>query len=195
MYEYIKGTIEYKGENYLVIDNNGIGYRLNVSSNCLSNLNSSQLIKVYTHLAVKEDDMSLFGFYSLEEKDMFMKLITINGVGPKLALAILSGLNVNEITSAIMAGDVKCISTVKGVGKKTAERLILELKGKIGVVETLPIENINGNNTSNNVNDAVLALIDLGYTRQEAYNAIHNQKDLSCDTSKLISNALRSLYK
>lgn len=192
MYAYITGTIESVEDGILVIDNNGIGYKLNVSNNCLCKLGiKGQTIKIYTYLNVREDEMSLYGFFSMEEKSMFIKLISISGVGPKLALSVLSGIELSNLAKVIMTGDIKTLSTIKGIGKKTAERIVLELRGSVEGVTEAVISNI----TSDSVNDAIMALVNLGITRQEAYTAVMKASESTDDTSKIIATALRSLYR
>lgn len=192
MYAYITGTIESIGDGYLVVDNNGIGYTLFVSNNCLCKLGiKGQTIKIHTFLNVREDEMSLFGFFSQEEKAMFLKLINISGVGPKLALAVLSGIELNNLSRVIMSGDIKTLSTIKGLGKKTAERIVLELRGSIEGV----MDSISSVMPNDNINDAVDALINLGISRQEAYSKVMKAAENTNDTSELVATALRSLYK
>lgn len=192
MYAYITGTIEYLGDGLIIVDNNGIGYSLNISNNCLSRIGViGENVKIYTYLNVREDEISLYGFYSKEEKAMFLKLINISGIGPKLAISVLSGLDINNLASVIMSGDTKTLSTVKGLGKKTAERIILELRGSIeGLIEDTP-----SYIQSDNINDAILALVNLGFGRQEAYKAVAKESENTTETSELIAKALRSLYK
>jgi len=192
MYAYIKGTIEEISEGVIVIENNGIGYTVNVSNNCLVKSGRiGQAVKLHTYLNVREDEMSLYGFYSEEEKSMFLRLINVSGIGPKLALSVLSGIDISNLAKVIMAGDIKTLSSIKGVGKKTAERIVLELRGTIedtSVSVPVIIE-------QNNINDAVMALVNLGIGRQEAYNAVMKASESTDDTSKLVAAALRSLYR
>lgn len=194
MYAYITGTVEYVGDSKLVIDNSGIGYDLYVSNNCLTRLGiKGETVKVYTYLNVREDEMSLFGFYSLEEKEFFLKLITVSGIGPKLALSVLSGLSLENLKSIILSGDVKTLSTVKGVGKKTAERIILELRGSME--DSGSPAAVASGVSEDSLNDAVLALINLGISRQEAYSAVIKASAETSDTGELVAKALRSMYR
>ncbi len=182
MYDYIKGKIAETNENTIVIENCGIGYELNASAYAISELSQKEgEVKVYCKLCVREDDMSLFGFYSLAERSMFVKLIDISGVGPKLALTVLSGMSVETLALSVVKGDVKSLSKIKGVGKKTAERIVLELKDR---VTTLANEDDAGVTVApttaiSSINDeAVTAIMTLGYTKAEATDAVLRvQKD------------------
>ena len=134
MFSYIVGTIEYKGDNLLILDNNNIGYELTISNNTLMSLpNLGESIKIHTYVHFKEDGISIYGFENLDEKEMFLKLINISGVGPKAAISILSGLTPSALSIAIIKQDDKSIASIKGIGKKTAERIVLELKDKVNV--------------------------------------------------------------
>ena len=131
MFDYIKGEKIKASNGLLVLENAGVGYSLNVSDECIRHFDGSDVVKAYTYLAVKEDGITLFGFYSEEERAMFEKLISVSGIGPKIAIAILSGITVDKLAGNIVAQDSKALNKIKGVGKKTAERIVLELKDKI----------------------------------------------------------------
>ena len=131
MYNYIKGRLAAKDPTFAVIDVNGVGYELKISLNTYSKLAVGEECKLYTYLHVKEDILALFGFSEREEKALYLHLISVSGIGPSTALAILSSLSVDEVKSAIVGGDVKTIQSVKGIGAKTAQRTILELKDKL----------------------------------------------------------------
>lgn len=197
MYAFISGIIDYIDPNGLVVvDNNGIGYNVNVSLNTLSDLpQKGEKTKLYTYTHVKEDAFSLFGFLSLAEKNMFIKLIDINGVGPKMALSILSGITTTALALAVANGDVKSLSSIKGVGKKTAERIILELKEKVDIAandfastnSTLKIS------SSKEINDAIEALVALGINKNDAIRAVQKASETAKDTNAIITLALRSM--
>lgn len=137
MYAYLKGIIDQKTENSVILDNNGIGYEIFASTPTLSALGSvGQTVKVFTYLHVREDAMVLYGFSSLKEKQLFLDLLTVSGIGAKIAMTILSGISASDLLGAIATGDTKLLSTVKGIGKKTAERIVLELKGTL---ENMPL--------------------------------------------------------
>ena len=132
MYAYLKGVVADKGQNELVLDVNGVGYLLSVSMNTLQETPpQGETMKVYTYLSVREDAMELFGFATREERSMYLKLLSVSGIGPKLALAILSAMPLRDLTLAIVTGDATALSRAPGVGKKTAQRLALELKEKV----------------------------------------------------------------
>ncbi|MEG1645831.1 MAG: Holliday junction branch migration protein RuvA [Clostridia bacterium] len=191
MYAFIEGKIEYVKDNLIVINNNGIGYNVRVTVNALEKLNKEKA-RVYTYLNVTQDGMALYGFYSLDEKAMFEKLITVTGVGPKMAIQILSGMDLNNLLLAIANKDVKMLSQTKGVGKKTAERIILELKGSISFDESGEDITINGA-VDNNLSDAIDVLVGLGINKAEAYKAVKIASQTTKETNALITLALRSL--
>lgn len=196
MYAFISGIIDYIDPNGLVVvDNNGIGYNINVSLNTLSELPSKgDKIKLYTYTHIKEDAFSLFGFMSLNEKSMFVKLIDINGVGPKMALGILSGISAPALVTAVANNDVKSLSSIKGVGKKTAERIILELKEKVGNIDSDLLVNTQINiSSSKEINDAIEALVALGISKNDAIKAVQKASETAKDTNAIITLALRSM--
>lgn len=137
MYSYIKGTIEELYLDHIVIDNNNIGYRINVSSNTLKDLQLGNMAKIYTKLIVREDDMSLCGFSTKEELEMFELLTSVSKIGPKVGLGILSFASPRQLGAYIVSEDIAKMSKAPGVGKKTAERIILELKDKIKTEEAI----------------------------------------------------------
>lgn len=175
MYAYIKGIVSGKTADSVVIEAGGIGYLLYVSSNTLSGLKDLESVKVYTYLHVREDALLLFGFLSIEEKKMFERLLSISGVGPKVALSILSALKPSELALAIVTSDEKAFQKVSGVGKKTAQRIILELKERIKNDELTSI-NIPDTFTedigSGATREAISALCSLGYDYSDAAKAV-----------------------
>lgn len=191
MYDYIKGKITEIYDNSVVVETNGVGYELNVSTLAISELSQKTgEVKVYCKLCVREDDMSLFGFYSKNERKMFLQLIEISGVGPKLAITVLSGMSVESLAAAVAKGDVKLLSKIKGVGKKTAERIILELKDKVEASEVIdgdvilaPVVNAN--------EEAVMALMTLGYTRAEASDAVSRVQKDGMTLEQIIFSAIK----
>ncbi len=196
MYSYIKGKITESGENYIVVENNGIGYELSVSVNAVCELSKqSGDVKVYCYLSVREDGVSLFGFSSEREKSMFLQLIGVSGVGPKLALTALSGMTTEQFAAAIVRSDVKALSKIKGVGKKTAERIVLELRDKVSkdyeaVGETDVVTSAAKSEGANE--DAVLALMTLGYTKQEAEAAVLRVQKDGMPLEQLVYAALKN---
>lgn len=196
MYNFIIGKIVEKNENIVVVENNGIGYELNVSINTLETIgNLGDEVKLYTYLSVREDDMSLFGFSLKEEKNLFLNLISVSGVGPKSAIQILSGEKLSKINIAISNGDTSMLSKIKGIGKKTAERIIVELKDKVMAQGTLfDYQHVNDVLSSNSViSDTVEVLISLGLSKVEAQRVtslVYKEGDKAED---VVTKALQSL--
>ncbi len=194
MINYLVGEIVLKSENLVVLEVNGIGYELNVSMFALDNLpQTGSVSRVFTYMHVREDEISLFGFFSIDEKNVFLKLISVSGIGPKVALAILSGIKPSDLMVAIKTGDVKLLSTVKGLGKKTAERIVLELKDKISVVGF--DSEVAGENIANEsiIDEATEALIALGVNKNEAYR-LARENSLNCETTEdIIRKAFQNL--
>jgi len=137
MISFIKGEIVKKGLDYLIVDNNGIGYFINTSFSTLNMIKEGEKLLIYTYMHVREDILSLYGFLKQEEIDIFKKLISVSGVGPKAGLSILSTYDTNTIKAIILKDDSTKMSKVPGIGKKTASKIILELKDKVGTIESL----------------------------------------------------------
>ena len=160
-------------------------------------LSANKCGEVYTYMAVREDGVSLYGFISLEEKSMFLKLISVSGVGPKMGITVLSGLSLADLVTKIATQDVKGLSKVKGLGKKTAERIILELREKIGCVDddTGEVLLFNSKPVEDKVNqDAVLALMSLGFTKAESVEAVKRaQNSGETQIEKIIASALKGI--
>ena len=194
MYNYIKGKLIESGENYVVVESGNIGYELNVSANTATELSAAEgEVKIYCFLSVREDDMSLFGFASKQEKSMFVKLVSVSGVGPKLALTVLSGMTAGQFAAAVVKGDVTALSKTKGVGKKTAERIVLELKDKVNKDYTSEetVSAVKADVTEVN-EEAVLALMTLGYNRHEASEAVKRVQKDGMSLEQLIFTALKN---
>ena len=178
MYSYIRGELAEINPDHIVIDVGGIGYMVYISGHTFEYLPSiGQQIKVHTYLHIREDAMILYGFLTKEDLDMFIKLIGVSGIGPKGGLAVLSVLSADDLRFAILAGDAKAIAKAPGVGAKTAQRVILELKDKMSLEEAFEkkTENLlkSGRNEGNSVkNDAILALSALGYSQTESLKAV-----------------------
>ena len=196
MYDYICGKLVSYDTNGIVVDNAGIGYYINASTISIdkfANSNNS-IIKVYTYLQVKEDGIGLYGFVDTEERDIFTKLITVSGVGPKIALQIMSGINASDLILAIITGDVKSFAKVKGIGKKTAERIILELREKIAMSDNtqVSIGDIPQNNQNSSIKaEAVEALVQFGFTRPESMKAVGEVFTNDDTLETLIAKALK----
>lgn len=193
MYAYFKGEIIEKNSDSVVIECNGVGYRIMVSTRTLENIGSiGDVGKVYTHFHVREDEMTLYGFISQEEKRMFEKIITVNGIGPKAANSILSIMTVTELAVALVSEDAAAISRAKGVGKKIALRLILELKEKVDNNElTGAYKNITTPQTSSIAQEALAALMALGFSSMEASRAVSSVESYTT-VEELITAALKS---
>lgn len=180
MIGYLKGKILSLGTDTALIETAaGVGFEVLLSGSARGSLSGRTEGEVYTYLQVREDGVSLFGFSSSEEKEMFLKLISVSSVGPKMGIAALSQMSAGDIATAIATNDVKRLSAVKGMGKKTAERIILELREKVSAVaaqsaagEAVPIVQISASDE-----DAVVALMTLGFTRGESAKAIARARE------------------
>jgi holliday junction DNA helicase RuvA len=175
MISHLNGTLEHIDHNHVVLDVNDIGYRVNVPNSVLSRLPKlGDKVKLFTIQVVREDDISLYGFLNKKERALFTALLSVSGIGPKLAMALISGFPLDKLVTAIAQGDVALLSSISGVGKKTAERLVLELREKIGKTYGVrPAEmgsGIKGDATV--IADSIAALISLGYSPKEARDAI-----------------------
>ena len=202
MYYHIEGTLVHKDGGLAVIDCGGVGYKLSISYMTYTRLpETGKSFKLYTHLVVKEDALDLLGFYDLSEKNAFVMLTSVSGIGPKSAMSVLSSLTPEKFAFAVASGDYKELSLAHGVSAKTAQKIILELKDKInkeaaeleksgGIAYVPEIAGAVGNVRS----EAVNALVVLGYSRLEASEALKNI-DLSKPLEEIIRLALRNLVK
>ncbi len=173
MIGYIKGKIKSLTPEYALIETaSGLGFEVLLSGTAFSSLANRQEGELFTYMQVREDGVSLFGFATVEEKEMFLKLISVSGVGPKLGITALSGLSAVDIATAIASNDVKKLSSVKGMGKKTAERIILELREKVSVTASLETAETSVIVASDGDEDAVVALMTLGFSKSESLKAI-----------------------
>lgn len=199
MISYIKGILEDMSPGMVVVDNHGIGYQMMVPMRGESFPKIGQEIKIYTHMHVREDEVSLFGFLSKEEKEAFELLIGVNGIGPKVGLSVLSTLSVYELKMAVISEDVKTISKTPGLGPKGAKKLILELKDKLSF-EELEEDGVGAEifDTSADSSDSVMitieGLVSLGYSKSEAaiaVNKVEDAKDLTPE--ELLKKALKNI--
>ena len=166
----LTGIIDAVSKDSLIVNVNGVGFKLSVPTGVLSEFGAvGREVKLYTHLRVREDDLSLFGFGSLDELRLFETLISVSGLGPKTAMAMLSAMSADQVAMAIASGSVEMLTTIPGIGKKTADRLILELKDKVGGVM---ISSPAGRAAQENA-DVVSALVSLGYSVQETSRAVN----------------------
>lgn len=194
MYSYIKGTIEEISLDHVVIDNNGIGYKINASSNTIMKVQLGHECKIYTKLIVKEDDMSLCGFYDKEELKMFELLTSISKIGPKVGLGILSFASPKQIGAYILSEDIAKLSKAPGVGKKTAERIVLELKDKVDKNNVeFEATLLTSQPTVISQDEAVDALVALGYSLQESKDAVQKCKKDGLNTEDIIKKSLSYL--
>jgi Holliday junction DNA helicase RuvA len=195
MISFIKGQIVAKSENSIIVETSGIGYEIFVSNNTLVDVGEiDQDCLIYTYLQVRDDGMNLFGFSSIEEKNMFNLLISVSGVGAKLAIGILSGMKLTELTSTIACQDCKILQTIKGLGKKTAERVILELKDKVN--PALSVRNIpKTEEPSEAVIEAIQALLSLGLTKNESVKLAKENAKNNQTAEEIVKCALQSMVK
>ncbi len=180
MIGYIKGNVLSALDGVVLLENNGIGYEITCSAEVYQKLLADKKGEVYTYLAVREDGVSLYGFISMEEKNMFLKLISVSGVGPKMGITVLSNMKLKDLALKIATSDVKGLSSVKGLGKKTAERIILELREKISEEETIGAnssDTLSAEVITKDNEDAIIALMSLGFTKQECVKAVKEAKD------------------
>lgn len=193
MYAFISGKIAEITPAYAIIDNHGVGYFINITLNTFTAIGEQPEVKLYTHLQVLEDAHNLFGFYTPKERDMFELLISVSGVGCNTARLILSSLTVNELSTAIANEDIKTIQAVKGIGNKTAQRIIVDLKDK--VKKTDYTEEIVETVDNTVKNEALSALVILGFSKNAASKALDKLLKQSPDTSVevLIREALKLL--
>ena len=200
MYAFFKGTVESIYSDYLILDTGSMGVNIIMSASELDRINISDELKIYTYTSVREDAITLYGFLSREKLDFFKLLLTVNGVGPKLAIAT-AGCNTEDVKTAIVAQDTKALSKLPGVGAKMAGRLALELKDKVSLFTSIDSgidtvsSNISDNNTGNTlISEAVSILTALGYSSSEALKAIRSVDISDDDTAEsLVPKALRVL--
>ncbi len=200
MIAYLRGKVLTTTSETAIIDIGGVGYEVYCSSGAFRKITVGQYVELYTYLQVKEDGMTLFGFESTKEKELFLKLTSVSGVGPKLGIAVLSALSGEEFARVIATTDVKRLSSVKGLGKKTAEKIMLELHGKISAAEVMsasgdPLSNaVSASATKLSAADeeAVTALMGLGFTRAESAQAVKKARENGAQTvEEVIMKALQ----
>lgn len=197
MLAYIKGTVTEIGVDEIVVETGGVGFSIATSTLTSGKLSKNQEVKIYTHLHVREDDMRLFGFLSGEERSVFLKLINVSGIGPKNALSILSCLSVDELRMAVLSDDYKAIAKANGVGPKTAQRLVIELRDKFHLEDALhgyEEDTEFGLPSEDVISEAAMALSSLGYSNVEALRAIKRVKDSeSMTVEQLLKAALKHI--
>lgn len=199
MFSYIIGEIKLIKENYIVLENNNIGYKIHMPQNSISKFSKNETHKIYTEYVVREDSVMLYGFVELEDLEMFLSLNQVSGIGPKASLAILSTLTTYETKLAILENDIKTLIKAPGIGKKSASRIILELTDKIDIEQIIhgknnaEIDNIPKGN-SKNYDIALEALTNLGYTNQDASKALSGiEINDELNLSDIIKQALKRM--
>jgi holliday junction DNA helicase ruvA len=197
MFSYIKGILEVKNLNYVVIDVNGIGFKIFMSESAIQRLEETgNTVKIYTHMNVKEDDLSLYGFITNEELRMFELLIGVSGVGAKSAISMLSSITPSKFALAVISNDVKTLTKIPGIGPKSAQRIILELKDKLKTEEAIQTNSIELKTSiveNNKLEEAVQALKVLGYTRQEIESVLAKIEVNTLTVEDIIRKALSFL--
>ncbi|TND09582.1 MAG: holliday junction DNA helicase RuvA [Bacteroidetes bacterium] len=170
MIHHIEGKLVEKTPTYAVIDCGGVGYLVHISLNTFSKISGNAACRLYTHLAIREDAHVLYGFADKDERVLFLELISVSGVGPGTARMILSSMSPAEIRQAILGGDVSALKAIKGIGEKSAQRIIVDLKGKIGKTQDLPANFFPGDNKVRE--EALTALVTLGFARAVSEKAV-----------------------
>ena len=194
MIDQISGKIISINDNYVVLEVGGLGIKVNISANFASKLVNEDLITLVTYLNVREDALDLYGFKNDSERNLFLMLISISGIGPKLAVSILSGLELEELKSNILSGDIKSLTSIPGVGAKTAKRIIIELKDKLSKTTTTEL-GFEDDYSSNISKDVLSALVGLGYSESMATEVIKRINPAKSNKSieSLIKESLKIL--
>lgn len=199
MIGYVKGKLLLEQNGEVILENNGIGFSLIPSAEAYKDIMANGGGAVYTYMAVREDDISLYGFKSIEEKKMFLKLITVSGIGPKMGMTVLSNMSLQDLALKIATSDVKGLSQVKGLGKKKAEMIIVELREKMGeeLKETEKKDNKEQTDVALNdkeVKDALLALTSLGFDKKESVDVLLKAKEQNVQgVQALIAFSLKNI--
>lgn len=193
MFHHLKGKLVEKNPTYVVVECNGVGYFLNISLHTFSLLPIDENVMLYTHLQVKEDSHTLFGFSDKSEREIFRLLLSVSGIGASTARTMLSSLNPTQVRDAIASGDVATIQGIKGIGAKTAQRVILDLKDKILKVYDIDEVSLQSNNTTKE--EALSALEVLGYTRRQSEKVVERilSQNSSLSVEDIIKSALKNL--
>lgn len=195
MYYYIKGELVLRKENFAVIDNGGVGYKMYASAKTLESFREGDKVTLYTYLNVHEDVFDLYGFATEDEQTMFLRLLSVSGVGPKAALAVLSVVTPKELALAVITKDSKILTKASGVGVKMAQRIILELADKLKDSEILPEDATEKTTISTDAqSEAVSALMVLGYSQNEAKSAVSGI-DSTLKTEEIVKRALVKLMR
>ena len=197
MIGFVEGIIEYIDVDKIVVNNNGVGYNVFMPASQIDTLNVDETVRVFTYLNVREDAMQLFGFLTRDDLEVFKLLITVNGIGPKGGLAVLSTITTDDLRVAVISEDAKAISKVPGIGAKTAQKVIIELKDKLNLEDVLEPK-LDANfqvNDNNSMSEAVMALVALGYSQADAYRAVKSIDNIEeLDVENVIKMALKKIY-
>ena len=194
MIGFVEGIIEYIDVDKIVVNNNGVGY---MPASQIDTLIVDETVRVFTYLNVREDAMQLFGFLTRDDLEVFKLLITVNGIGPKGGLAVLSTITTDDLRVAVISEDAKAISKAPGIGAKTAQKVIIELKDKLNLEDVLEPK-LDANfqvNDNNSMSEAVMALVALGYSQADAYRAVKSIDNIEeLDVENVIKMALKKIY-
>jgi len=199
VFAYISGKVNYKSKDYIVVDVSGIGYKVHTSMNSLGKLSNDDEVKMFTYVHIREDIMDIYGFLTKEELGIFELLISVSGVGPKAALSVLSVTDPSKFSLAVINSDIKVLTSAQGIGKKIAQRIILELKDKISKEQLEYIKTIKENDLDialsqkTAANEAISALMVLGYSPAEANKSVANIYNENLNVENLIKAALKQL--
>ncbi len=199
MFAYVKGVLESINENYIVIDVNGIGYKIFMPNSGINKLPEiGEIVKVHTYYYVREDNISLYGFNTQEELKMFELLISVSGIGTKSALAILSEISPSSFALSVISGDVTALVKIPGIGNKTAQRMILELKDKLKTEQAITKNSIKNadigySNNQDSISEASSALQVLGYTKKEVDKVLSSNDFNGLSIEEIIKEALKKL--
>ncbi|MBE7085080.1 MAG: Holliday junction branch migration protein RuvA [Clostridiales bacterium] len=203
MIAYLRGRVLAIASETAILDVNGIGYEIYCSGGAFRKLTVGETAELYTYMQVKEDGVTLFGFATTAEKELFLKITSVSGVGPKLGISVLTSMSGDELATAIATADVKRLSSAKGMGKKTAEKIVLELHGKISATEVMNASEdvftakLKGTATPVNKEDeeAIEALVGLGFTKNESVQAIKRARENGAKTTEeIIRKALQASF-
>lgn len=195
MISYIKGDVKAINEEGFIIETNNIGYYINSTLTSLSNIQINNEYKIYTSMQVREDDISLYGFYSKDELEMFLLLISVSSIGPRIAIGMLSSISADEIKLAIVNNDIDKLTDAKGIGKKTASRIILELVDKVKKMAIPDLDKVEKENPvkNNDLEVAREALKNLGYMENDIARVLNELKDTDLSLEGLIKESLKRL--
>ena len=196
MYEYIKGIIEDIGTDYIVLEAGGIGYFITATGGTINMCRGGESVKIYIYQSVKEDNISLYGFASAEEKRMFLRLVSVSGIGPRIAVQTLTAVSVQELAIALVTGDTAALTRVPGIGKKTAQRMILELREQVDNDE-LPSGDFKAAAAADErcISEAVGALTALGIPQAEAVRAVKEAASKADTAEEIIRIVLKGIDK